>query len=202
MSILMNRYTCPGWVFCPCKPHLFDNEYHTICCGETGILFDFEIVEDTDCPHDMPHAEYTDKGKTAGLLLCLTKQVHHSACYVVLDSRFCVLSALVELQKVGVFAGALIEKHWFWPAFVPGDVIDSYFTNLDVRSMYAVAGRLDGVKYHIWAMKDAGYVTKIWGQLLVWSIMKRWWIIGMLMAVRFSSSILNPTHCISSTITW
>jgi hypothetical protein len=139
MSILMNRYTCPGWVFCPFQPHLFDNEYHTICCGETGILFDFEIVEDTDCPHDMPHAEYTDKGKTAGLLLCLTKQVHHSACYVVLDSRFCVLSALVELQKVGVFAGALIEKHWFWPAFVPGDVIDSYFTNLDVRSMYAVA---------------------------------------------------------------
>lgn len=115
----------------------------------------------------MPHAEYTDKGKTAGLLLCLTKQVHHSACYVVLDSRFCVLSALVELQKVGVFAGALIEKHWFWPAFVPGDVIDSYFTNLDVRSMYAVAGRLDGVKYHIWAMKDAGYVTKIQGQPLV-----------------------------------
>jgi hypothetical protein len=27
----------------------------------------------------------------------------------------------------------------------------------------AVGGSLDGVKYHIWAMKDAGYVTKIMG---------------------------------------
>lgn len=29
--------------------------------------------------------------------------------------------------------------------------------------MGAVGGSLDGLKYHIWAMKDAGYVTKIMG---------------------------------------
>jgi len=45
MSIWHSRWTCPGWVFCPRKPHQFGNEYHTICCGETGILFDFEMVE-------------------------------------------------------------------------------------------------------------------------------------------------------------
>ncbi len=128
MSIWMNRYTCPGWVFCPRKPHPFGNEYHTICCAETGILFDFEIVEGNDRPREMPAAEFADKGKTAGLLLRLTKSVHHSARYVVLDSGFCVLKALVELQKVGVFAGALIKKRRFWPALVPGDVMIAILT--------------------------------------------------------------------------
>jgi hypothetical protein len=90
-------------------------------------LFDLEIAEGNDHPHEMPSAEFANKGKTAGLLLRLTKSVHHSACYVVLDSGFCVLQALVELQKVGVFAGALIKKCCFWPALVPGDVIDRYF---------------------------------------------------------------------------
>jgi len=69
MSIWMNRYTCPGWVFCPRKPHPFGNEYHTICCAESGILFDFEIVEGNDRPREMSAAEFADKGKTAGLLL-------------------------------------------------------------------------------------------------------------------------------------
>ena len=41
----MNRYTFPHWVFCPCKPHPFDNEYHTICCAKSGILFDFELED-------------------------------------------------------------------------------------------------------------------------------------------------------------
>ena len=29
MSIWMSRWTCPGWVFCPRKPHPFGNEYHS-----------------------------------------------------------------------------------------------------------------------------------------------------------------------------
>ncbi len=91
----------------------------------------------------------------------------HAQRDVVLDSGFCVLSALAELQKVAVFEGALINKCQFWPALVPGDVIDSYFRNLDVGRVNAVAGQLAGVKYHIWAMKDAGDVTKVWGRLLV-----------------------------------
>ncbi|KAL3782157.1 hypothetical protein HJC23_004520 [Cyclotella cryptica] len=132
MSIWMNRYTCPGWVFCPRKPHPFGNEYHTICCAESGILFDFETSEGNDHPREMPAAEFADK-------------------------------ALLELQKVGVFAGALIKKRRFWPALVPGNVIDRHFDEKEVGTVAAVGGSLDGVKYHIWAMKDAGYVTKIMG---------------------------------------
>ena len=48
MLIWSNKWTCPGYVFCPHKPHPFDNEYHTISCGIFGILFRVEMVEGKD----------------------------------------------------------------------------------------------------------------------------------------------------------
>ena len=74
-----------------------------------------------------------------------------------------MLHALVELQKVSVFAGDQIKKHRFWLGLFPGDAIDCHFDDKEVCSVNAVGGSLDGLKYHIWAMKDAGYVTKIMG---------------------------------------
>ena len=38
MSKWMQRYMCPGFIFCPKKPWPFGNDYHTIVCGESGIL--------------------------------------------------------------------------------------------------------------------------------------------------------------------
>jgi hypothetical protein len=163
MSPWTNPYTCPGWVFCPCKPHPEGNEYHTICCGVTGILFDLELREGKDCPSELPPAEFSEEGIMAGLLLCLTKTIHHTACYVVLDSGFCVLLALHALKKKGVYAGALIKKRCYWPSLVAGDAIDGHFDDKEVGAVAAVEGNHDGICYNIWAMKDAGYVTKIMG---------------------------------------
>ena len=50
ISIWYNRWTCPGWVFVPRKPHPFGNEYHTICCGLSRILFRLELREGKDGP--------------------------------------------------------------------------------------------------------------------------------------------------------
>ena len=66
--------------------------------------------------------EFEEAGKTGGLVLYLMKSLHNSARYVVLNSRFCLLSALVALRKVGVFAGALIKKQQFWPRYIASDV--------------------------------------------------------------------------------
>ena len=43
MSICMNKFTIPGFVFCPRKTHLEGNEYHIICFGESVIMYDWEI---------------------------------------------------------------------------------------------------------------------------------------------------------------
>ncbi|KAL7475016.1 hypothetical protein ACHAW6_000950 [Cyclotella cf. meneghiniana] len=134
MSTWTNKYTCPGFVFSPRKPKDKGNEYHTICCRLTGIMFDWEIVERNDRPRSK---------------------------YIVLDSGFCVLSALFALQKVGVLAGSLIKKCCYWPLHCRGDAIDTHFNGLDVGSVDAVKDKLDGKDYNIFCMKEPYYVCKI-----------------------------------------
>ena len=46
MSVWTSKWTCPGWIYVPRKPHPMGNEYHTICCGKTPILYQLEeLVE-------------------------------------------------------------------------------------------------------------------------------------------------------------
>ena len=46
--------------------------------------------------------------------------LHGTGMVVVLDSGFCVLEGVIELQKRGVFTAALIKKRRYWPKYVPG----------------------------------------------------------------------------------
>ena len=159
MSIWTQTYTCPGWIYCPRKPHPVGNEYHTICCGLSGILFAIEMVEGKHRPKELPSDDRTKK--TEGLLMRLTKSLHGSGNVVVLDSGFCVLSAITALRKVGVFAGALIKKRRYWPKYVPGDEINERFKDKEVGSTDSLKGVLDGVHYDIMCMKEPDYVMKI-----------------------------------------
>ena len=45
MSFWFNKYTCPGFMFVPHKSWKFGNEYHTIYCRLSCILFGLELVE-------------------------------------------------------------------------------------------------------------------------------------------------------------
>jgi hypothetical protein len=56
MSPWTSRWTCPGWMYVPRKPHPMGNEYHTICCGTSGIMFNLELVEGKDKPHRNPNS--------------------------------------------------------------------------------------------------------------------------------------------------
>ena len=69
MSIWLSKFTCPGWVFCPRKPHPFGNEYHTICDALTNIMYGIELVEEKDSPPQRDKPIHDDKGPTVGLLM-------------------------------------------------------------------------------------------------------------------------------------
>jgi Transposase IS4 len=107
MSIWTNPWTCPGYMYVPRKPHPMGNEYHTVCCGESGVLYQLELVEGKD---SIGPKEFDDRGKTSGLLLRLTRPIWFKGNVVVLDSGFCVLQAITDLKKNGVFAASLIKK--------------------------------------------------------------------------------------------
>lgn len=72
-------------------------------------MLSIELVEGKDAPSQI-QKQFEQFGKTAGLLLRMLQSYFHTARYIILDSGFCVLKALVKLRKNGLFGCALIKK--------------------------------------------------------------------------------------------
>ena len=158
MSVWTSKWTCPGWIYVPRKPHPMGNEYHTICCGKTRILYQLELVEGKERPAELGPRPYENLGgKTVGLLLRLTRPIHTTGRCVILDSGFCVLKGLVELRKVGVFASALIKKRRYWPRYVDGNAINSHMAGKPLGAVDALPGIMDNVPFNIFVMRDVDY---------------------------------------------
>ena len=85
------------------------------------------------------------------------KPVWGSGKIFILDSRFCVLKAIIDLKKKGVFAAALIKKQCYWPKYIPGDAIITHFWDMEIGASEALQGELDNVKFHIVGMKEHDY---------------------------------------------
>ena len=111
MSKWMNEYTCPGFMFIPRKPRPFGNEYHDACCASSDIIWAVDLHEGKGQSPELGQKEYDNEGKTIGTLLCLTMPIWGGGNVLVLNSGFCVLQAIVELKKRGVFAASLIKNN-------------------------------------------------------------------------------------------
>ncbi|KAL7507318.1 hypothetical protein ACHAXN_004820 [Cyclotella atomus] len=157
MSIWTNHWTCPGLVFCPRKPHPFGNEFHSACCAICKIMFSIKLVEGKDRPAALRVQEYDEHGKMGGLLLRILKTYFSSGRYVVLDSGFCVLKAIIALKTVGgMFAGALIKKRRYWPALVPGPAMETRFESKAFGDVEGIQGvdTTTNTPYFLWGMKE------------------------------------------------
>ena len=161
MSVWTNRWTCPGWMFVPRKPHPMGNEYHSLCCGVSGIMYAIELVEGKDRPRELQAPKFSEFGKTTGLLLRLTDSIHHSGRVVIMDSGFCVLLALAKLASYGVYSSAVIKKRRYWPKYINGDAIDIHFEGKEVGSVDALPGWLEAHRFRIFCMKEEDYVMKL-----------------------------------------
>ena len=110
MSICTSRWTCPRFMFVPRKPHTMGNEYSSICCGLSEIIFTIDMVERKDALRERDQPEYHENGKTGGLLLRLCESIFHTGNVVILDSIFCVLTVFTVLKKMGIHDLVLIKK--------------------------------------------------------------------------------------------
>jgi hypothetical protein len=154
-------WTCPGWMFVPRKPHPMENEYHSICCGVSGIMYAIELVKGKDRPPQRAAEKFSEHGKTTGLLLRLTESIHHSGRVVIMDSGFCELQALVKLASFGVYSSAVIKKRRYWPKYIDGGEIDSHFDFKEVGKTDSLPGTLDGTNFKVFFMKEEDYVMKL-----------------------------------------
>ena len=73
-------------------------------------MFKVELVEGKEEPDVFKAKKRNIHGNTVGLLLRLCTSLYGTGKLVVLDSGFCVLKALIELKKLGVFSHAVIKK--------------------------------------------------------------------------------------------
>ena len=111
MYVWMNKFTCPGFVFCPRKPHPKGNKYHTICCGESGIIYVLEIVEGRDhqIPMGRPEFYTSPNMKTVVLLLWITRARRNTGKAVILHSSLGFLKGVLEMRERGFYGSALIK---------------------------------------------------------------------------------------------
>ena len=156
MSKWLGKYSCPGFMCVPRKPWPLGNEYHTTTCGTSGILYQLEVVEGRDTPK-----QFHEMGKTASLLLRLTKPIWGSSKVVVLDSGFCVLKGIVELWEKDIFAAALIKKCHYWLKVVKGEDIKEYFRTKDASTVDDMKGELDNVKIGLYCLKEPNEMIPI-----------------------------------------
>jgi hypothetical protein len=122
-----------------------------------------ELVKGKDKP-DAHALEYDDLGgRTVGLLFHLTSSAiwNTGKLLVILDSGFCVLKALIELKKKGVYASALIKKQHFWPKGIDGDDIAHQFVNKPVGTTDRLSGICENVNFDVFAMKEPDYVMML-----------------------------------------
>ena len=160
MSTWTNKYSCPGWMFVPRKPWPFGNEYHTVCCSLSGILWQMELVEGKDSPSEII-PKFNNQWKTVGLLLRVLEPIFGKGMVVILDSGFCVLKGIVELKKRGIYASALIKKRKYWTKYIKGDVIGQHFDEKSVGDCDSWKGNMDEVPFHVYAMKEPDYVMSL-----------------------------------------
>ena len=101
----MNKFTCPGFVFYPRKPHPKGNTYQTICYGKSGIMYVWKIFEGKDNLITMGITKFKTSInlKTAGLVLLLTRVLWSTGKELIIDIGFCVLKGLFGNEEEGIY---------------------------------------------------------------------------------------------------
>ena len=89
----------------------------------------------------------------------LCESIFNTGKVVILDSGLFVLTRIIVLNNMGVYALALIKNRRYWPKYSKGQEINNHFGELEMGKTMHTPGMIDGVKFHIYTMKEPDYVT-------------------------------------------
>ena len=112
LSVWTNKFTCPCFVLCPHKLHRKGNEYCNICCGESNIMYGWDIVEGRDHPIPLGRPEFVTSlnMNTVGLMLWLTRELRSTGNAVIMDIGFYVLKVWLEMRRRGLYESEFIKR--------------------------------------------------------------------------------------------
>jgi hypothetical protein len=161
MSKWLNEYA-PGWMAVGRKPRPFGNEYHTMACAMTHILFWMEMVEGKDRPPQLGPLQHVEAhGKLCGLVLRAAEGIKGSNRVIGMDSGFGVLAALPELRKRGLHGTIVMKKKKYWPKGLPGDQILEALRMQEIGTTQVLVGKFKGEKIWVGCQVDSKHTTLI-----------------------------------------
>jgi Transposase IS4 len=75
-----SQCSCLGFMFVPRQPHPFSNEWHSICCEISDIMYAIELVEGKNSPPQL-RKSLVALVETVGGMLHMKKKLWNSCCY-------------------------------------------------------------------------------------------------------------------------
>ena len=94
-------------------------------------------------------------------MLEMTKPVHHTGKFVLMESGFYVLVGIIAMHNFGVYGHSLTNNGRYWPENVPCDAIDYYFANKELGNAKTFTQVFDGMPFLVHFHKGDMYVTKL-----------------------------------------
>lgn len=87
-------------IFCPQKPHHFDNKYCLTCCGIGRVMLNDELMEGKDLLATLIKPEYdAPRQQACGFLLQIHCKHFLTGRYFILDLGFCVMKEIEKLKN-------------------------------------------------------------------------------------------------------
>ena len=78
---------------------------------------------------------------------------------MVLNSSFCVLKVIPELQRRGANYGAVNKKHWYYPKNIPGDAIVLQLRSNTVGDVDSLQGTFNNFPFCVYCQQEIEYTT-------------------------------------------
>ena len=140
------------------EPDLFEVAQEIVRAEGTNQDENVLVPQVTTDAENFKEKHYQQLGKTTGLLFRLCSSLFGSSTVVILDSGFCVLKAIIELKKRGVYAAAVIKKRRYWPKHVKGDEIKAAKVQQPLGTQSRLPGKYDNIPFDLFTSNEPDYV--------------------------------------------
>ena len=143
MSVWINKFALPGFIFCPINPYPKGSDYRTIWCCGSCIMYSWYVVEGsyhliTICITD---SDTSPNINTVVIILHLTRALWITRKAVIIVSILCFLKVLLEMSRRWVYGISLIKNRLYWPRGNHGYGINKYFSTKNIVGVRCLSGK-------------------------------------------------------------